>query len=488
MGEGAFKLTPRTAILFEQGHPEVESVGRYLAQFLQSATGYQLTLKPTKDAHAAPGSILLTTSGANEGLGSEGYELIVSKESVTLRAPHPAGLFYAVQTIRQLLPPAIEDKGQPQAGVAWQIPCLQIEDQPRYQWRGMLLDCGRHFMTKEFIKRYLDLLACYKMNRFHWHLTEDQGWRIEIKKYPKLTTVGAWRGQGENTYGGFYTQQDIREIVAYAKARHITVVPEIEMPGHCSAALASYPELSCTGGPFAVPTGWGVFRDVYCAGNDAVFRFLEDVLSEVVELFPAPYVHLGADEVPKDRWKDCPKCQARIKAEGLRDEYELQSYFIKRIAAFLHEKGRRVIGWDEIMQGGLAPGVIVQAWHGHAPGAAAAKRGHDVIVSPASHCYFNHDVRRVDLGKVYSFDPLPAGLDPSKSHHILGGECNMWTEHAPQQLVDSKIFPRILALAEVLWSPKEGKDFDEFYNRVENHYKRLNLMGVTYGRAFPHGR
>jgi hexosaminidase len=434
----------------------------------------------------------LTTHGADTSLGEEGYELTVAPTSVVLRAPQAQGLFYGVQTFRQLLPPEAERPARNRTKVAktWRIPCTRIIDQPRYPWRGMLLDCCRHFMAKDFVKRYIDLLAYHKMNVLHWHLTEDQGWRIEIKRYPRLTAIGAWRGEGDERHGGFYTQEDIRDIVAYARSRHVTIVPEIEMPGHSVAALAAYPELSCTGGPFKVSTRWGVHEDVYCAGNERTFEFLEGVLSEVIDLFPSEFIHVGGDECPKQRWKACAKCQARMKAEGLRDEGELQSYFIRRIDKFLTGKGRRLVGWDEILEGGLAPNATVQSWRGMSGAVAAAKAGHDVISSPTSHCYLDYAQSRepgeptwmgfIDLKTAYSFEPTPPQLDPEQARHVLGAEGNMWTEHAPQERVDHQVFPRLCALAEVTWSPAQRRDWKGFQERMKTHYRRLDALGVHY--------
>jgi hexosaminidase len=363
----------------------------------------------------------------------------------------------------------------------------------------MLLDCGRHFMTKDFVKRYIDLLAYHKLNVLHWHLTEDQGWRIEIKKYPRLTAEGAWRPatradeqprDDRGCYGGFYSQDDIREVVAYAASRYVTIVPEIELPGHCLAALAAYPELSCTGGPLAVATQWGIYDDVYCAGNDRVFEFLDDVLTEVVALFPAPYIHVGGDEVPKTRWQACPKCQARMKAEHLADERELQSYFIRRVEQMLTKRGRRLIGWDEILEGGLPPRATVQSWRGMDGALAAARAGHDVISSPTSHCYIDYPqgpdptmptwMKQITLETIYSFEPTATELTAEQARHVLGAEANLWTEYAPQPHVDHQAFPRLCALAELTWSPAEKRDFGDFSRRMGVHYQRLDALGVEY--------
>ncbi len=489
---GSFSITDATQVLVEAANPEVRAVGVYLAEVLHRATGWSVEVNEVSGPETGRNAIVLTTAGADPSLGEEGYELSISPALVQLCAPRPRGLFLGVQTVRQLLPP---EAGTPSAHEAAKtevlaLPCVHVKDKPRYQWRGMLLDCCRHFMTKEFVKRYIDLLAYHKMNVLHWHLTEDQGWRIEIKKYPKLTEIGAWRGEGDDRYGGFYTQEDIKEIVEYAASRYVTIVPEIELPGHSMAALASYPELGCTGQGYEVGTQWGVYDDVFCAGNDRVFDFLEDVLSEVVELFPSQYIHIGGDECPKARWKECPKCQVRIKAEGLGDEDELQSYFIQRIERFLSSKGRRLIGWDEILEGGLAPNATVQSWRGMDGAIAAATAGHDVISSPLSHCYLDYAQSRgpgeptsggyIPLELCYEFEPTPAELTPQQARHVLGLEGNMWSERAPQERVDRQVFPRLCALAEVAWSPKEARDWDDFSARLKTHYRRLDALGVTY--------
>lgn len=481
---GTFRLRKDTKILVEAGSDELFEIGEYLAGIMRPSTGYDFEVLEVKQAPELKSGIVLTTEGADADLGEEGYELEVSRESVIIRAPAPNGIFYGVQTLRQLLPPQIESERVIRPSGGWKVPALSITDRPRLPWRGMLLDCCRHFMSKEFVKRYIDLLAYHKMNRFHWHLTEDQGWRIEIRKYPRLTEVGAWRGEGADRHGGFYTQEDIREIVDYARQRYVMVIPEIEMPGHSQAALAAYPELSCTGGPFEVSTRWGVHRDVYCAGKESTFEFIQDVLSEVIELFPAPYIHLGADECPKERWKECVVCQLRIQEEGLADEFELQRYFIRRVTDFLKRKQKKVIGWDEVMEGGLSEGITVQYWrardtgYGDRADRIAVREGHDLISSPTSHCYFDYAYETISLEKVYSFDPVPPDLSEGESARVLGGEGNMWTEHVPQERVDSMVFPRIVALSEVLWSPPERREYEEFFDRLGSHYLRLVELGV----------
>lgn len=426
------------------------------------------------------GEIILTTRDAKPSLGPEGYELTVTTNRVVIRAPQPAGIFYGTQTLRQLLPGP--------------IPCLHIEDQPRFQWRGALLDVGRHFFRKDFLKRYIDLLAFHKLNVLQLHLTDDQGWRVEIKKYPKLTRIGSWRaettGDGKR-HGGYYTQYDLREIVAYAAERHITIVPEIEMPGHSLSALAAYPELSCTGGPFKVRTKWGIEPDVHCAGNEKTFEFLQNVLDEVMAIFPSEFIHIGGDECPKYRWKTCPKCQARIKTEGLKDEHELQSYFVRRIEKYLNSKGRRLIGWTEIREGGLARNAAIMDWKGGA--VEAASEGHDVVMSPTTHCYFDYYQSQdkttepkaiggfLPLSKVYWFEPVPAKLAPEFHKHILGAQANLWTEYIPTPpQAEYMTFPRLCALAEVVWSPIAKRNWEDFSVRLTQHLKRLDALGVNY--------
>lgn len=508
-----FPLRATTTIHIKADSPELRAVGEYLSQQIKSRTGWELKIRLDEPGDDATDVIQLGLM-KSPPVGTEGYLLTIIPDELRISSGGAAGVFYGVQTLLQLLPPTFYPKQTDAEGKQTiLIPCLGIVDKPRFAHRGMLLDCGRHFMPKEIIKRQIDLLAYHKMNVLHWHLTEDQGWRIEIKRYPKLTEIGAWREATRDSerlggvmlggaqergsesraamYGGFYSQDDIREIVAYARSRFVTVIPEIELPGHSLAALASYPELSCTGGPFKVGTVWGVYEDVYCAGNDKTFEFLEGVLSEVVELFPSQYVHIGGDECPKTRWKACSKCQARIKAEGLKDEHELQSYFIRRIEKFLGSKGKRIIGWDEILEGGLAPNATVQSWRGLDGAIAAARAGHDVICSPTSHCYLDYPHQKADAGypdwmgeisleKAYSFEPVPAELTPEQARHILGVECNLWTEHAPPSLIDRQTFPRLCALAEVGWSDAKSRRWEDFARRMRTHYVRLDALGVAY--------
>ena len=492
-GEGSFLLKYTTRIFAEEGSPEILGAANYLANKLRPATGMGFPVHQSSMAEAAADSILLTTQNADASLGEEGYELVVTKDSVLIRAPKPAGLFHGVQTIRQLLPAEIENRKYVLAA-AWPVPCVNITDKPRYKWRGMHLDACRHFTPTTFVKKFIDLLALYKMNTLHWHLTEDQGWRIEIKKYPKLIEQSPWReAEDGSMYGGYYTQEDVRDIVAYAKERFITVVPEIEMPGHSLAALYAYPQFSCTGGSFEVMEEWGISKDVYCAGNDETFAFLENILSEVIELFPGPYLHVGADECPKDRWKECSKCQARIKAEGLKDEHELQSYFIRRIETYLNSKDRNLIGWDEILEGGLAPNATVMSWRGKEGGIASAKQKHDAIMCPGAYCYF--DMKQVDLPdeqghdwagivspeQTYSYEPTPEELTPEEAKYILGAQGNLWSEYMPNESeVEYMALPRMIALSEVVWSPKEHRNWQSFSERMKWHYQRLDVLEVNY--------
>ena len=430
--------------------------------------------------------------------------LSVTPKEIIIKARTAVGLFYAVQTLRQLLPVEVE-KEQKVNGLILSVPACEIKDEPRFVYRGMHLDVCRHMFPVSFIKRYIDMLALNKMNTFHWHLTEDQGWRIEIKKYPRLTEIGAYRketlvGHGGKEpyvydgkpYGGFYTQDEVKDVVAYAKSRFITIIPEIEMPGHALAALAAYPELSCTGGPFEVFPRWGVVPDVYCAGKEETFNFLEDVLTEVIALFPGEYIHIGGDECPKDRWKKCPLCQKRIKDEGLKDEKELQSYFIARIEKFLSSKNKKLVGWDEILEGGIAPEATVMSWRGTAGGIEAAKQNHDVIMTPSSYVYLDYYQCEpkgqplaiggyLPLETVYSYNPMPAELTPAEQKHILGVQGNVWTEYiATTDYLEYMAFPRLIAIAETGWTPEPKKNFKDFLSRFDTVKKRYDILGINY--------
>ena len=433
---------------------------------------------------------------------AEGYSLQIFPNRIEIKAKTDQGAFYAVQSLRQLLPVEFENGTFNEDKVI--IPCVTIEDNPQFKYRGMHLDVGRHMFSVNFIKKYIDALVMLKMNTFHWHLTEDQGWRIEIKKYPKLQEVAAFRNEtlighysnqpqqfDGKQYGGFYTQDEVKDVVAYAKSRFITVIPEIELPGHSQAAIAAYPELGCTEKQVEVATKWGVFEEIYCT-KDETFEFLEDVLDEVLELFPSEYIHIGGDEAPKTRWKTCDVCQNRIKAEGLKDEHELQSYFIARIETYLNSKGRQIIGWDEILEGGLAPNATVMSWRGTEGAVEAAKQKHNVVMSPTSHSYFDYyqsdnDNEPLAIGgylpleKVYSFNPIPEGLTKEESQYILGAQGNLWTEYIPtSKQVEYMIFPRMIAMSEVVWSKPEHKNYAAFVSRLEYFHKRLDALDINY--------
>ena len=478
----------------------------YLAAQLRRVTGYPVPL-----GTARVGTSLNTiTFARDDSLESEGYRLDVTPEGVRVRAATDAGAFYAVQTIMQMLPPEVFGTTKAN-GVRWTIPCGTIEDAPRFPWRGVHLDVSRHFFPPSFMYRLIDILAEHKLNVFHWHLTDDQGWRIEIKKYPKLTSVGAWRANREGiewnlrdpqhegekaTYGGYYTQDEIRSIVRYAAQRNVTIVPEIEMPAHTTAALAAYPQFSCKGVPLTVTTGalWPI-TDIFCAGNDSTFIFLEDVLTEVFDLFPGTYVHIGGDEADKTNWKTCPKCQARMKQEGLPDENALQSWFMARIAGFARSKGRRVIGWDEILDGGLAPGAAVMSWRGSEGGLLAARLGHDVVMTPGSSTYLNALQGRPEyeppagggylpLRKVYAFEPVPDSLTCDETSRILGGEACLWSEYvADSTRAEYMLLPRLSAISEVFWSPAAERSAGDFFGRIGQQLKRYSAAHYTYAKS-----
>lgn len=497
--EGSFALRPQTEILVEPECPELRGVGQWLADFLRRATGFRLPVVSPRDRDAAGLAIVLRLASAETALGEEGYRLTVAADSVTICAHRPAGVFYGAQTLRQLLPPEIESP-RPAVGAEWSVPCVRIEDQPRFRWRGMHLDVARHFFDKDFVKRYIDYIATYKINVFHLYLTDDQGWRIEIKKFPRLTEVGAWRkgtrkhyfdGRGDQQrHGGYFTQDDIREIVAYARQRFITVVPGISMPGHSQAALAAYPELSSTGGPFEVWTQWGISKEVMDPGKEEIFRFVEGVLGEATELFPGRYIHCGGDEVPRDRWEASPYAKSRMEAEGLKTEDELQSYFTKRVERLLNSKGRLLVGWDEIIAGGLAPNAVVMSWRGTAGGITAARAGHDVVMVPNQETYFNymqHTQRKgpghtgyLPLMKVYHFEPT-RGMSHDEAKHVLGSQACLWTEYIPTPAdVEYLLFPRLFAMAEVVWSPASLREDEDFLRRVPVGLARLKQAGVNH--------
>jgi len=491
--EGDYSFDEKTKIVITDESEELSEIGMQMAEKLRVVTGYPFELLDESDLKKAKNVVKFTLDSKLCNLGREGYQLNVSPDSVHISAPGAAGIFYGIQSLYQLMPEAVES-GRLVEGIDWSMPCVRIEDRPRFRWRGMHLDVCRHFFPVEFIKKYIDLMTMYKLNTFHWHLTEDQGWRIEITRYPKLTEIGSIRketmGDGKS-YGGSYTQKEIREVVEYARQRFITVVPEIEMPGHSMAALAAYPDLSCTGGPFEVATRWGVYEDVYCAGSEKTFEFLEHVLAEVIALFPGPFMHTGGDECPKVRWEHCERCQRRMRDEGLKDEHELQSYFIKRIEKFLNSKGKKLIGWDEILEGGLTADATVMSWRGMEGGIEAAKSGHDAVMSPTSHCYFDFYQAKsgepkaiggyLPLEKVYSFEPTPSELTEEESNHILGAQANVWTEYMDTaEHVEYMLLPRMCALSEVVWSGKEHRDYEDFTRRMADQYERFEVMHVNF--------
>jgi hexosaminidase len=500
MLSGDFVFPEKLTVIMPTMDPEMKLVADFLAQLVGNpAVAAPEIVIGTK---AKKGSVFMTLDTAVKN--DEGYILTITQKNVKVQAKTTVGFFYAVQTIRQLLPPQIESS-EGVEGLTLSVPACIIKDEPRFVYRGMHLDVARHMFPVEAIRKYIDMLALHKMNTFHWHLTDDQGWRIEIKKYPRLAEIGAYRNEtvighagrpplkyDGTRYGGFYTQEEVREVVAYAKSRFITVIPEIEMPGHAMAALAAYPELSCTGGPFQVNTKWGVMDDVFCAGKEGTFTFLEDVLTEVIELFPGKYLHIGGDECPKARWEKCPLCQKRMKDEGLKDEHELQSYFIQRMEKFLLSKGRKIIGWDEILEGGLAPEATVMSWRGIKGGVAAARLKHDVIMTPTSYLYLDYYQCEpegeplsiggyVPLEKVYSFNPVPEELSPEEHKYILGVQGNLWTEYirTPEHL-EYMAFPRAFAVAETAWTPDRLKDFEDFLARLGVLKERYDAIGLNY--------
>ncbi len=498
--KGDFVISEKTRIILAPADDETKLAADFFANLVRNSTGMSLPVEEGKKS--AKGSVFMTLDTAIEN--DEGYELTVTHKKVIVRGGSAAGLFYAVQTMRQIMPTELESPSIVE-GLVLTIPACEIKDEPRFGYRGMHLDVGRHMFPIAYIKRYIDMIALHKMNRFHWHLTEDQGWRIEISKYPNLTTTGAYRketlvGHGGRRpfefdgkpYGGFYTKDEVKEIVEYARSKFITVMPEIEMPGHAMAALASYPELGCTGGPYEVQTRWGVFDDVYCAGKEETFSFLEDVLTEVMELFPSEYIHIGGDECPKTRWKKCPLCQKRMKEEGLKDEHELQSYFIQRIEKFVLSKGRKIIGWDEILEGGLAPEATVMSWRGTTGGIEAARQKHDVIMTPYTYVYLDYYQCEpqgeplaiggyLPLEKVYSYNPVPEELAPEEQKYILGVQGNLWSEYLKTpDYMEYMAYPRMFAVAETGWTPNRLKDFEDFLTRIEVLKKRYDAIGINY--------
>ncbi|MEI8085185.1 MAG: beta-N-acetylhexosaminidase [Paludibacter sp.] len=491
MSKGVFLLINETKIQFRGGE-EAKPIAAKLAAMLSRSSGYQYAVSSSSAAKSAIVFQLEKKATAND----EAYTVSVKPRQIIVTASSAHGLFNGLQTVRQLFPAAIESENATPTN--WTIPCAQIEDAPRYAYRGLHLDVSRHFFDKKFILKYIDMMAMYKYNTFHWHLTDDQGWRIQIKKYPLLTKVSAFRKEcAGDTTGGFYTQEDVKEVVAYAAERFVEVIPEIEMPGHAVAVLAAYPELSCSGGPFTVASTWGIFHDVYCAGNEKTYDFIEGVLDEVIPLFPSKYIHVGGDECKKTRWERCMKCQAKMKAENLENEHKLQSYFINRIEKYLQPKGKQIIGWDEILEGGVTQTATIMSWRGINGGIEAAQHGNDVVMTPGTHCYFDH-YQGVDneepkahpyggflpLQKVYTFDPRPKELSAEQAKHILGGQANVWSEFITTTAqVEYMVYPRALAMIECLWTMPEKKDYPFFEQKVHGQYERMSRYGMNFSKS-----
>lgn len=491
--KGVFKITGKTVIVAST--EDVKAVVDFFVGKLELSTGYTLATQEEKPSK----NYVLVSIDPQLELNEEGYTFKSTPSGIEIIGKSEKGIFYGLQTLLQLLPAEIESL-QLVTDVDWNVPCVEIKDEPRFKWRGMHLDVCRHFVPVENIKKHLDMLAMFKMNKFHWHLTEDQGWRIEIKKYPLLTEIGSKRIEGEgHEYGGIYSQEDVKEIVAYAAERMIDVVPEIELPGHALGALTAYPEFSCTGGPFKVRNIWGVEPDVFCAGKEETFEFLEDVIDEVVNLFPSEYFHIGGDECPKDRWKVCKLCQNRMKQEGLADEHELQSYFVQRIEKVLLAHGKKMIGWDEILEGGLAKSAAVMSWRGEKGGIEAANQGHDVVMTPGNWCYLDHyqgdhRLEPVAIGgyttleEAYGYEPVPEKLNPEMAKHVLGTQGNVWSEYMyTPELVEYRVYPRLIALAEVNWTQKSSKNYDDFLQRMDNQLVRMDNHSINYHIPLPEG-
>lgn len=493
--QGHFTLTSKTPLNIVKGADDLGPACKFFSELVARSLGSPLLTEQGETKTGAINIYIDTT------LAKEAYTLHVTGKAIDIKAGSSSAVFYAFQSLRQMMPVSIE-KGEKQPAI--EIPDVTIQDQPRFAYRGLMLDVCRHLFSLDEIKTYIDMLAMHKMNRFHWHLTDDQGWRIEIKKYPELTKIGSMRKEtviGRNSgkydgqaYGGFYTQEDIKEIVQYAADRYITVIPEIELPGHASAALASYPELGCTGGPYKVVGEWGVFDDVFCAGNDKTFEFFQNVFDEIIPLFPSEYIHVGGDECPKTAWKKCPKCQKRIKKEGLKNEHELQSYFIHRIENYLNSKGKKIIGWDEILEGGISQTATIMSWRGTKGGIEAAQKGNQVIMTPNTYAYLDYyqslDTKNepfaiggyVPVEKVYSLEPTE-GLTPEEGNMIIGVQGNLWTEYIPNfSQVQYMVLPRMAAIAEIGWTPAKLKNYENFVGRTIALMERYDALDYNYAK------
>lgn len=497
VGEGIFIMDESTKIVYLENNDTLIQTANFLAEYIKQNTGLRLTVT---DQSRESNIIVLQTG--YENTNKESYTLDISKERIMISGASQAAVFYGIQTLRKSIP--VGDKIE-----SINFPLVNIVDYPRFGYRGMHLDVGRHMFPVESIKRYIDILALHNINRFHWHLTDDQGWRIEIKKYPELTKIGSMRAQtviGKNSgkydgkaYGGFYTQEEIRELVRYAQQRFITIIPEIDLPGHMLAALAAYPNLGCTGGPYKVAESWGIFDDVLCAGNDDIYPFLENVFDEVITLFPSEYIHVGGDECPKSKWEKCPKCQAKINELGLKKdekhtaEQRLQSYVIQRIEKYINSKGRKVIGWDEILEGGIAPNATIMSWQGTEGGVEAARQHHDVIMTPTTYLYFDYyqalDIKDelfgiggyVPIEKVYSFEPVPNELSDEEKSYIIGTQANVWTEYMKDfNHVEYMVLPRMAALSEIQWVEPEKKNYESFLPRLAKLTRLYKKLGYNY--------
>ena len=488
-----FSLLPTTQIVCTSSDELMQKNARFLCDYIKETTG--LTLTVNNSAKVKTPAIMLMLDPKMQG--EEAYKLSVSAKKVVISGRTSAGIFYGIQTLRKSLPIMNAANAEPVM-----LPAAEIIDAPRFAYRGMMLDCSRHFFSVDFVKRYIDLLALHNMNVFHWHLTDDQGWRLEIKKYPKLTEIGSKRTgtiMGHNSdvddgqpYGGFYTQKEAKEIVEYARLRHITVIPEIDMPGHMKAALAAYPELGCTGGPYEVGHAWGIYKDVLCLGNEKVYQFVNDIIDEVADIFPAKYIHIGGDETPTTRWGECPKCK-KVAAENNLKLNKLQAYFTNRVEKYINGKGREIVGWDEILDGDINTSATIMSWRGIEPGERGAKLGHDVIMSPTSYCYFDYKQNKneetepegqhalLTVEKVYSLDPAPATMSADSRKHILGAQGNLWTEYvAYPNRAEYAVLPRMAALCEVQWTPTDKKDFNNFRQRADHMAKIYDLHNYVY--------
>ena len=492
--KGAFVLTGATPIVYPKGDEQLKNDAQFLSDYIADVTALRLTTTSAKVKNA------ITLRLNKKVQGKEGYVITVDKKGVVIEGATAAGVFYGVQTLRKSIP---VDKSLTEVT----LPAVVVKDAPRFGYRGVMLDCARHYFPVKFVKQFIDLIAMHNMNVFHWHLTDDQGWRIEVKKYPDLAKIGSVREKtvlGHNSdvfddtpYGGYYTQEEAREIVKYAADRFITVIPEIDMPGHMIAALAAYPDMGCTGGPYKVCQIWGVMPDVLCLGNEKTYQFCEDVLSEMMDIFPSEYIHLGGDETPNVRWKECPKCKALMAKENLTPG-KLQGYFTNRIEKFVNSKGRRIIGWDEILDGDINQSATIMSWRGTAPGARGAKMGHDVIMSPSSHVYFDYYQTRqgesqweeplliggnLPIERTYSLEPVPEGADAETASHIIGVQGNLWTEYiAGPSLAEYQVLPRMGALSEVQWRPQGQKDFENYKVRQTKMLKLYDAYGLVYAK------